>query len=279
MPAAQEINRPSSAQDFQRLKTLVEQSTSTVERFKLGRQLAELNKLSQQGKDIGARWEKWHAALLKNQQKIEKRQQNLPTLEYPDLPVSARADEIAELIRKHQVIIIAGETGSGKTTQLPKICLQAGCGVKGMIGHTQPRRIAARTVANRIAEELKVSLGEAVGYQVRFSDQSSPNSYIKLMTDGILLAEIQNDRFLSKYDTLIIDEAHERSLNIDFLLGYLKNLLPQRPDLKIIITSATIDVEKFSGHFDGAPIVEVSGRSFPVEIIYNHPDDIESDRD
>jgi ATP-dependent helicase HrpA len=279
MPSAQELNSPNSPEDFQRLKTLVEQSTSTSQRFKLGRQLAELNKLSEQGKDIGSRWEKWHSALLKNQQQIEKRRQNLPTLEYPELPVSARADEIAELIRKHQVIVVAGETGSGKTTQLPKICLQAGCGVKGMIGHTQPRRIAARTVANRIAEELKVSLGEAVGYQVRFSDQSSPNSYIKLMTDGILLAEIQHDRFLSKYDTLIIDEAHERSLNIDFLLGYLKNLLPQRPDLKIIITSATIDVEKFSKHFDGAPIVEVSGRSFPVEVIYNHPDDTESDRD
>jgi ATP-dependent helicase HrpA len=278
-PAEQEINRPSSAQDFQRLKTLVEQSTSTSQRYKLGRQLSELSKLSEQGKDIGSRWEKWHSALLKNQLQIEKRRQNLPTLEYPELPVSARADEIAELIRKHQVIVVAGETGSGKTTQLPKICLQAGCGVKGMIGHTQPRRIAARTVANRIAEELKVSLGEAVGYQVRFSDQSSPNSYIKLMTDGILLAEIQHDRFLSKYDTLIIDEAHERSLNIDFLLGYLKNLLPQRPDLKIIITSATIDVEKFSKHFDEAPIVEVSGRSFPVEVIYNHPDDTESDRD
>jgi ATP-dependent helicase HrpA len=278
-PAEQEINRPSSAQDFQRLKTLVEQSTSTSQRYKLGRQLYELSKLSEQGKDIGNRWEKWHSALLKNQLQIEKRRQNLPTLEYPELPVSARADEIAELIRKHQVIVVAGETGSGKTTQLPKICLQAGCGVKGMIGHTQPRRIAARTVANRIAEELKVSLGEAVGYQVRFSDQSSPNSYIKLMTDGILLAEIQHDRFLSKYDTLIIDEAHERSLNIDFLLGYLKNLLPQRPDLKIIITSATIDVEKFSKHFDEAPIVEVSGRSFPVEVIYNHPDDTESDRD
>ena len=258
---------------------LVEQSTGSSQRYRLSRQLAELEKLSRQGKNISARWEKWHAALLKNQQQIEKRQQNLPTLEYPDLPVSARADEIAALIRKHQVVVVAGETGSGKTTQLPKICLQAGCGVKGMIGHTQPRRIAARTVANRIAEELKVPLGEAVGYQVRFSDQSSPNSYIKLMTDGILLAEIQHDRYLSKYDTLIIDEAHERSLNIDFLLGYLKNLLPQRPDLKTIITSATIDVEKFSAHFNGAPIVEVSGRSYPVEIIYNHPDDTESDRD
>ena len=280
MSTAQELNTPpSTPQDFQRLKCLVEQSTSTRERFRLGRQLAELNKLAEQGKAITERWGKWHAALLKDQQQIEKRQRNLPTLEYPDLPVSARAEEIAELISKHQVIVVAGETGSGKTTQLPKICLQAGCGVKGMIGHTQPRRIAARTVANRIAEELKVSLGQAVGYQVRFSDQSSPNSYIKLMTDGILLAEIQNDRFLSKYDTLIIDEAHERSLNIDFLMGYLKNLLPQRPDLKIIITSATIDVEKFSKHFNNAPIVEVSGRSFPVEVIYNHPDETETDRD
>ncbi len=285
MPSAQDLNSsnspqsPTSREDFQRLKILVEQSTGSSERYRLGRQLAELEKLSRQGKDISARWGKWHAALLKSQQQIEKRQQNLPALEYPDLPVSARADEIAELIRKHQVVVVAGETGSGKTTQLPKICLQAGCGVKGMIGHTQPRRIAARTVANRIAEELKVPLGEAVGYQVRFTDQSSPNSYIKLMTDGILLAEIQHDRYLSKYDTLIIDEAHERSLNIDFLLGYLKNLLPQRPNLKIIITSATIDVEKFSAHFNGAPIVEVSGRSYPVEIVYKHPDDTESDRD
>ncbi len=279
MPTEEQLNRPNSQQDFQRLHTLVEQSTSTRERFRLSRQLVELSKLAQRGKDISAPWEKWHSALLKNQLQIEKRRQNLPVLEYPDLPVSARSDEIAELIRKHQVIVVAGETGSGKTTQLPKICLQAGCGVKGMIGHTQPRRIAARTVANRIAEELKVPLGEAVGYQVRFSDQSSPNSYIKLMTDGILLAEIQNDRFLSKYDTLIIDEAHERSLNIDFLLGYLKNLLPKRPELKIIITSATIDVEKFSKHFNNAPIVEVSGRSFPVEVIYNHPDDVEVDRD
>ncbi|MDG1818645.1 MAG: ATP-dependent RNA helicase HrpA [Porticoccaceae bacterium] len=279
MPTVQDLNTPTSEQDFQRLKRLVEESTSTGERYRLNRQLSELNKLARQGKAITERWQKWHAALLANQLQIEKRRQNLPKLEYPDLPVSARADEIAELIRKHQVIVVAGETGSGKTTQLPKICLQAGCGVKGMIGHTQPRRIAARTVANRIAEELKVSLGQAVGYQVRFSDQSSPNSYIKLMTDGILLAEIQHDRFLSKYDTLIIDEAHERSLNIDFLLGYLKNLLPQRPDLKIIITSATIDVEKFSKHFNNAPIVEVSGRSFPVEVIYNHPDDTETDRD
>ena len=282
MPSEQDLNSPSSpasTEDFQRLKTLVEQSAGSSERHKLVRQLAELEKLASSGKDISGRWQKWHSALVKNQQRIEKRRQNLPTIEYPDLPVSARAEEIVELIRKHQVIVVAGETGSGKTTQLPKICLQAGCGVRGLIGHTQPRRIAARTVANRIAEELKVPLGEGVGYQVRFSDQSSPNSYIKLMTDGILLAEIQNDRYLSKYDTLIIDEAHERSLNIDFLLGYLKNLLPQRPDLKVIITSATIDVEKFSRHFDDAPVVEVSGRSYPVEIVYNHPDDTDTDRD
>ena len=174
---------------------------------------------------------------------------------------------------------MAGETGSGKTTQLPKICLQAGRGMNGIIGHTQPRRIAARTVASRIAEELKTSLGETVGYQVRFADQSSPKTTIKLMTDGILLAEIQHDRFLSKYDTLIIDEAHERSLNIDFLLGYLKNLLAQRSDLKLIITSATIDVEKFSRHFNAAPVVEVSGRTYPVEIIYSDIDSLEMDRD
>ena len=175
--------------------------------------------------------------------------------------------------------MVAGETGSGKTTQLPKICLQAGRGIKGIIGHTQPRRIAARTVADRIAEELKTPLGETVGYQVRFSDQSSPKTTIKLMTDGILLAEIQHDRFLSKYDTLIIDEAHERSLNIDFLLGYLKNLLAQRSDLKLIITSATIDVEKFSQHFNNAPVVEVSGRTYPVEVIYSDIDSLDMDRD
>ena len=232
MPPAQELNSlesPSTQKDFQQLKTLVEQTAGSSERHKLVRQLAELEKLAASGKDISGRWHKWHSALVKNQQRIEKRRQNLPTIEYPDLPVSARAEEIVELIRKHQVIVIAGETGSGKTTQLPKICLQSGCGIRGLIGHTQPRRIAARTVANRIAEELKVPLGQGVGYQVRFSDQSSPNSYIKLMTDGILLAEIQNDRYLSKYDTLIIDEAHERSLNIDFLLGYLKTSCPGDP--------------------------------------------------
>ena len=229
--------------------------------------------------DVVDSWKKWLQAVERSQQIVNTRRENLPAITYPDLPVSARSEEIIELIRNHPVVVIAGETGSGKTTQLPKICLQAGRGVKGIIGHTQPRRIAARTVASRIAEELKTPLGDTVGYQVRFSDQSSPKTVIKLMTDGILLAEIQHDRFLSKYDTIIIDEAHERSLNIDFLLGYLKNLLAQRSDLKLIITSATIDVEKFSRHFNGAPVVEVSGRAYPVEILYSGPDILEMDRD
>ena len=170
----------------------------------------------------------------------------------PELPVSQRKDEIAAAIRDHQVVIVAGETGSGKTTQLPKICLELGRGVTGQIGHTQPRRIAARTVAERIASELGTELGTAVGYKVRFTDTSSDSTLVKVMTDGILLTELQRDRQLLRYDTLIIDEAHERSLNIDFILGYLKRLLPRRPDLKVIITSATIDPQRFSDHFGGA---------------------------
>ena len=184
------------------------------------------------------------------------------------LPVSQRKAEIQKLLSKHQVIVVAGETGSGKTTQLPKMCLELGLGNLGTIGHTQPRRIAARSVAARIAEELQTELGDLVGYKVRFNDQISDNTQIKLMTDGILLAEIQTDRFLNQYSCLIIDEAHERSLNNDFILGYLKQLLPRRPDLKVIITSATIDVERFSKHFNNAPIIEVSGRTYPVEVRY-----------
>ncbi|MEP7089071.1 MAG: ATP-dependent RNA helicase HrpA [Nocardioidaceae bacterium] len=205
---------------------------------------------------------------------VERRQALVPPLTYPDeLPVSRRREDIAAAIRDHQVVIVAGETGSGKTTQLPKICLGLGRGVHGMIGHTQPRRIAARTVAERIAEEVGRPLGETVGYQVRFTDRSSADTLVKLMTDGILLAELQRDRMLSAYDTIIIDEAHERSLNVDFLLGYLKQLLPRRPDLKVVITSATIDPERFSRHFADehgvpAPIVEVSGRTYPVEVRY-----------
>jgi ATP-dependent helicase HrpA len=190
-------------------------------------------------------------------------------LSYPsDLPVAARRQDIADAIAAHQVVIVCGETGSGKTTQLPKICLELGRGAAGMIGHTQPRRIAARSVAARIAEELESPLGRHVGYKVRFTDRTGPGCLLKIMTDGILLAETQGDRNLCAYDTIIIDEAHERSLNIDFLLGYLRRLQPKRPDLKIIITSATIDPRRFSEHFGGAPIVEVSGRTFPVEVRY-----------
>lgn len=198
-----------------------------------------------------------------------KRLAHLPIPSYvDDLPVIARRQEIKCAINENQVVIICGETGSGKTTQLPKICLELQRGVNGLIGHTQPRRIAARTVANRIASELKTPLGHAVGYKVRFSDHISANTYIKLMTDGILLAETQGDPLLQSYDTIIIDEAHERSLNIDFLLGYISRILPQRPDLKLIITSATIDAERFSQHFNDAPVIEVTGRMYPVEMCY-----------
>jgi len=191
------------------------------------------------------------------------------TIVYPEeLPVSERRGEIARAISEHQVVVIAGETGSGKTTQIPKICLELGRGREARIGHTQPRRLAARTVATRIAAELQSPLGELVGYQVRFNDSVSQATAIKLMTDGILLTELQRDRDLRQYDTLIIDEAHERSLNIDFILGYLRELLPRRPDLKVIITSATIDVERFSNHFNQAPVIEVSGRTYPVDVHY-----------
>src|SRR5690606_22776147 len=190
----------------------------------------------------------------------------------PELPVTQKREEIAAAIRAHQVVIVCGETGSGKTTQLPKICLELGRGTAGLIGHTQPRRIAARATTTRIAQELKSELGEAVGYKIRFTERLKPSSYIKLMTDGILLAETQGDPSLSAYDTIIIDEAHERSLNIDFLLGYLRTLLPRRPDLKVIVTSATLDAERFAKHFalDGkpAPVIEVSGRLYPIEMRY-----------
>ncbi len=197
------------------------------------------------------------------------RRENLPKPKFPaELPVNERRAEIAALIARHQVVIVCGETGSGKTTQLPKICLELGRGTTGLIGHTQPRRIAARSTAARIAQELESELGRHVGYKIRFTDRTSPQSYVKLMTDGILLAETQGDPWLLNYDTLIIDEAHERSLNIDFLLGYLKQLLPKRPDLKLIITSATIDAERFAQHFNQAPVIEVSGRLYPVDIRY-----------
>ncbi|MDO9169503.1 MAG: ATP-dependent RNA helicase HrpA [Methylobacter sp.] len=197
-----------------------------------------------------------------------KRLASFPVLTFPDLPVTGKKDDIAKLIQAHQVVILCGETGSGKTTQLPKICLSIGRGAAGFIGHTQPRRIAARTVADRIAEELGEPMGKSVGYKIRFNDKTHAESLIKLMTDGILLAESQNDPYLNQYDTIIIDEAHERSLNIDFLIGYMKWLLPKRPDLKLIITSATIDTQRFSTHFNNAPVIEVSGRTYPVDMRY-----------
>lgn len=237
-----------------------------TDRYRLQRQWQQLQKNKANAEAVG----QFTQRVLKSVERAQTRLKNIPKPDFSaDLPVIERRHEVAKAIQDNQVIILCGETGSGKTTQLPKICLDLGRGVKGLIGHTQPRRIAARTVATRIAEELGSEIGQTVGYKVRFHDHvNAESSYIKLMTDGILLAETQNDRFLNQYDTLIIDEAHERSLNIDFLLGYIKQLLPKRPDLKVIITSATIDTERFSKHFDNAPVIEVSGRTYPVEVRY-----------
>jgi len=244
-----------------------------AERFRLRRELRQL-----QRKPDEQRLQAWQDKVKQSTQRRELRQQSVPKPDYPDdLPVALRRDEITQAIREHQVIVICGETGSGKTTQLPKMCLDAGRGIDGYIGHTQPRRLAARSVADRIASELNTPLGQQVGYKVRFTDKTQRDSYVKLMTDGILLAEIQQDRYLNDYDTLIIDEAHERSLNIDFLMGYLKWLLPKRPDLKVIITSATIDPERFSQHFNQAPIIEVSGRTYPVEVRYRPLVDVDGE--
>ena len=237
-----------------------------ADQHKLRRRLLQLQNKSATDKE----WLTLQQQIERSAELYQRRLEHLPKPTFnADLPVTERLDDISKAIQQHQVIILCGETGSGKTTQLPQICLQLGRGVRGLIGHTQPRRIAARTVASRIAEELHSQIGDVVGYKVRFHDQvKADKSYIKLMTDGILLAETQNDPFLNQYDTIIIDEAHERSLNIDFLLGYLKQLLPKRPDLKLIITSATIDTKRFSEHFDNAPVLEVSGRTYPVEIRY-----------
>ncbi|RZS36557.1 ATP-dependent helicase HrpA [Herbihabitans rhizosphaerae] len=238
------------------------------DRVRLRRRLEGARKIRDDGKRAGT-LAKITADVEQAEQRVRRRRAALPKITYPEqLPIAARRAEIKAAIRDHQVVIVAGETGSGKTTQLPKMCLELGRGVLGTIGHTQPRRLAARTVADRVAEELGTELGEAVGFKVRFTDKIGDNTLVKLMTDGILLTELQHDRNLHQYDTLIIDEAHERSLNIDFILGYLKQLLPRRPDLKVIITSATIDPERFSQHFGDAPIVEVSGRTYPVEVRY-----------
>ncbi|SOC49289.1 ATP-dependent helicase HrpA [Blastococcus aggregatus] len=253
-----------------------------VDEHRLRRRLDGLRKT----RDVAARErqrERIVADVVAAEERIARRRAAVPAITYPeDLPVSARRDDIAAALRDAQVVVVAGETGSGKTTQLPKIALELGRGVRGRIGHTQPRRIAARSVAERIAEELGTPLGEAVGFKMRFNDQVSDDTLVKLMTDGVLLAEIQRDRLLRQYDTIILDEAHERSLNIDFLLGYLAQILPRRPDLKLVITSATIDVERVAAHFAGAPIVEVSGRTYPVEVRYRpvvDPDDPEADED
>ncbi len=218
--------------------------------------------------------------LTRSQAAVAERRGKLPKPEFQsDLPVNERRADIAELIAKNQVVIVCGETGSGKTTQLPKICLDLGIGARGLVGHTQPRRLAARSVATRLAQELKTQVGAGVGVKIRFHDKSTADSWVKLMTDGILLAESQSDPYLNAYEAIIIDEAHERSLNIDFLLGYLKQLLPKRPDLKVIITSATIDAERFSQHFNGAPVIEVSGRLYPVEVRYRPVVDLDKKDD
>ncbi|PVV07205.1 MAG: ATP-dependent RNA helicase HrpA [gamma proteobacterium symbiont of Ctena orbiculata] len=251
------------------------------DRRRLFRQLRNLSKNQARGGDYSAGLVKlWHS-IRDSQQCLKLRCENLPQISYPDvLPISQRVDEIKALIQDNQVVVLCGETGSGKSTQLPKICLDLGLGQSGYIGHTQPRRVAARTLATRVASELGSTTGQAVGYKVRFNDRVGPHSYIKLMTDGILLAEIQQDPYLNQYDTLIIDEAHERSLNIDFLLGYLKQLRVKRSDLKLIITSATIDPQRFSEYFNAAPIVEVSGRTYPVETRYRPPlEGAENERD
>ncbi|MDJ0832737.1 MAG: ATP-dependent RNA helicase HrpA [Gammaproteobacteria bacterium] len=244
-------------------------------------QLLQLLRQTQRDKSSTQIRQQLAQAIEQSVRKVESRQQQRPRVKLNQaLPFYAKRDELKQVIRDNQVVIVCGETGSGKTTQLPQICIELGLADQGLIGHTQPRRLAARAVTNRIAEELNTRPGEAVGYKVRFSDTTRPESYVKLMTDGILLAEIQNDRWLNQYQTLIIDEAHERSLNIDLLLGYIKTLLPKRPELKLIITSATIDPERFSRYFDDAPMVMVSGRTYPVEIRYRPIlDEEQRDRD
>ncbi|WP_290578989.1 ATP-dependent RNA helicase HrpA [Ketobacter sp.] len=247
------------------------------DRHRLSRTLQSIVRRQAQKKPVDRDLVRLQDDIARSLERVQQRRDRLPRWHYPEtLPVSARHVEITRAIQAHQVVIIAGETGSGKTTQIPKMCLQAGLGVTGYIGHTQPRRLAARTVAQRIAEELQTQVGASVGYKIRFQDQVSEHSHIKLMTDGMLLAEIAQDRFLSQYDAIIIDEAHERTLNIDFLLGFLKQLLPKRPDLKVIITSATIDHWRFSRYFNDAPVIEVSGRTYPVEILYR-PQEEETD--
>jgi ATP-dependent helicase HrpA len=264
-------NSQSSA-SFRSLEQQVEQAMQT-DRHRLRRMLRSIRQAEQTGKPFDRNLARLNDQLQCSLDLRQAREANRPAIRFEDdLPILAAKDQIARAIDEHQVVVVCGETGSGKSTQLPKICLELGRGITGTIGHTQPRRIAARSVAARIAQELNVAPGSGVGFKIRFTDVTSPQTYIKLMTDGILLAESQHDRFLDQYDTIIIDEAHERSLNIDFLLGYVKRLLPRRRDLKLIITSATIDAARFSEHFASAagpaPVIEVSGRTYPVELRY-----------
>ncbi|MGZ8192653.1 MAG: helicase-related protein, partial [Methylobacter sp.] len=263
------------------LKQLTQQLPHCLnqDRHVFRRQLDRLRSDFQKGKNPLQEFNTLASGIEKSVALRNKRLAGIPALNFPDLPVTSKKDDIAKLIQENQVVIVCGETGSGKTTQLPKICLSIGRGAAGFIGHTQPRRIAARTVADRIAEELGEQIGKSVGYKIRFNDKTHSDSLVKLMTDGILLAESQNDPYLTQYDTIIIDEAHERSLNIDFLLGYMKWLLPKRPDLKLIITSATIDPQRFSTHFNNAPVIEVSGRTYPVEMRYRPIEQNEEDDD
>ena len=252
------------------------------DRFRLRRKLNNIREAQKAGKPFDKRLDELQKKLQQSVELRTNREKAKPIIPFEgDLPVLQRREEIADAIRDNQVVVVCGETGSGKSTQLPKICLDIGRGIDGLIGHTQPRRIAARSVAARIADEMNRPLGQDVGFKIRFTDTTSPTTYIKLMTDGILLAESQHDRFLDQYDTIIIDEAHERSLNIDFLIGYLKRLLPRRRDLKLIITSATIDAERFRQHFTirgkAAPVVEVSGRMFPVDLRYRPVEDQEEE--
>jgi ATP-dependent helicase HrpA len=263
---------PSASVDFRQIEASIERAMR-ADQFRLSRQLRTLREVAKAGRPFDRLLAKLNEQLDRSLKLRDARQAAVPAIRYDDtLPIVARREEIAEAIRENQVVVVSGETGSGKSTQLPKICLELGRGLTGMIGHTQPRRIAARSIAARLAEELAVPLGREVGFKIRFADSTGPQTLVKLMTDGILLAETQGDRFLEQYDTIILDEAHERSLNIDFLIGYLKRLLPKRPDLKVIITSATIDSVRFARHFrsaaGNAPVIEVSGRAYPVEIRY-----------
>jgi len=264
------MNSNSTHQQIKQLKKSISQMM-LKDQFSAQRKIQSIQARLKASKPVDEQLVKLQQQVEHSCQQVDVRLQQKPQTHYPDaLPVSQKRDDIIDAIKQNQVIVICGETGSGKTTQLPKMCLDAGLGIRGMIGHTQPRRLAARSVANRIADELKTELGKTVGYKVRFSDTLGTSSLIKLMTDGILLSEIHHDPFLNQYDCIIIDEAHERSLNIDFLLGYLNQLIKKRRDLKIIITSATIDPQRFAKHFNNAPVIEVSGRTFPVEVEYRN---------